>query len=479
MRVVVAWKPADIMPFVGIVVHRADALRETFGFLPERAYWDMAEQGKLLVAVGHDDGDQHYLGHLLFDGTFPHGRVLQTHVEPKHRGRKVGKKLVQALVRRAEAAGFLSLRARVASDLRDANAFYDRMGFLQIQKKRGGRTRKREICIRVRELDTPNLLDWAGEPHRPPQWNALAHIRQSDRYVLDLNVLFDTVKRRPRSEASAWIVGAALNNIIRLAVTEELVSELERNTSEGDDPILEFARKLPRLATAPEPFLATVTAELAALIFPQRHASDRLTVQDRSDLIHLATSVYHQAAGFITAEKAILRAGEYLRRTYGINIIGPDEFVAELEPIVGELSSHSADVEGALLTAAVMNDERDHDGVLRFIDTMFVPVHERPNLVSRGATGAPVRRLLVKVAEDIIAVCSFQAPTALRPDTDLRLCADQDHPHARSAIEFGRQGLPRGKQRRSRDNPPAPIARSCTHARGRGRARLSRDARSF
>jgi GNAT superfamily N-acetyltransferase len=443
MRVVLFSKPNEVSAFVETVRARSDLLKETFGFLPDRAYRQMAEQGKLFVATGRDEnGAAIYTGHLLFGGAFPHGRIVQIHVDEAHRRKGVGRQLIQALVRRAQAQHYLSLRARVASDLFEANVFYERLNFHHIQTVRGGSARHRKINIRVRELDTPHLFEWATSEFEPkdPEVRLPARTRpEGARYVIDLNVLFDVLKKRPRSEAAGWIVSAGLNNVVRLAVTEELIEELQRTSHAGQgtpDPILEMATKLPRIARPPESEIIRLTDKLGKMIFPERTTQGRLTDQDRSDLIHLITSIHHQVAGFITAEKAVLRASEELRSTYGINIMGPDEFAAATEPVAASaISNFTAEIAGTVIRVQAIDDRHDRSDLLDFLERMFVPVQERGEFLSSGATGAPVRRLAVRSGEELVALCSYQMPNEVRSDTDLFLCADQDHSSAAPAID--------------------------------------------
>jgi predicted nucleic acid-binding protein len=276
----------------------------------------MAEQGKLLIAVVQATTSQTYAGHLLFGGAYPRIRIFQIYVDPPHRRQGIGSKLVQALVRRTQADHYLSVSAKVAQDLPEANAFYERARFRIVQTKAGGAARGRLINIRVRELDTPTLLD----PFTARTHTSDADLRLVERlsvrtapYVIDLNVLFDVIKRRLRSEEAGRVIAAGLDNLVRLAVTDEFVGELRRASHFAvTDPVLELALRLPRLAQPPRPDIDRLCSTLGLSIFPERAALGRLSTQDQSDLVHIATAVYHRASGFITSDLAILRAGDRL-----------------------------------------------------------------------------------------------------------------------------------------------------------------------
>src|ERR1019366_1469248 len=106
----------DVLQYVEAVRMHADAERESLGFFTGNVYEEAAKNGTLFVAVSDDDA-RRYVGHILFGGKYPHARVSQTLVAPMARGRGVGKRLVKFLTELVEGKGYLSIVARVASDL--------------------------------------------------------------------------------------------------------------------------------------------------------------------------------------------------------------------------------------------------------------------------------------------------------------------------------------------------------------------------
>lgn len=115
-----------------------------------------------------------------------------------------------------ERAGFLTVKAKVASDLAHAQAFYEKHGFETVTSKAGGNTRARTIVVRVRNLATPHLF--SADPSTidlgfPKRFGTEA----SSFYTFDLNVFFDLVKNRQRHNSACALFGAALDHRIRLA----------------------------------------------------------------------------------------------------------------------------------------------------------------------------------------------------------------------------------------------------------------------
>lgn len=278
------------------------------GFLPAGAYEEAASRGNLLVAIC----DSSYAGHLLFGGSYPSLKVFQLYVSESLRRRGIGTALVSGLVNLANHHSYLSITANVAEDLA-ANAFWERAGFVLLRLKPGGASRNRIINVRVRELDTPTLFK-TGSTTLPELGIIPNYFIQLPVYVLDLNVFWDVVQRRPRREFAAQVLAAAFDNLIKVLVTQEFINELERTSKVANDPALEFALQLPVLPLPPISVSDTLVSEIASILFPERVANGKVSAHDRSDLIHLATAIHHEASGFVTSEHALVKKRDLIRR---------------------------------------------------------------------------------------------------------------------------------------------------------------------
>ena len=245
---------------------------------------------------------------------------MQVYCIPAKRRIGIGKQLVQELVDYAEDREYLSLTARVASDLDEANAFYERMGFNIVKTIPGGQTRNRLIYYRVRDLDTPSLFDFMTPTAQAPMHGFGISGQYSNRtpiYAIDLNVLFDVSKQRINSKEAGIVFRAGFRNEIRPVIAEEFVIELQRNSDKfHDDPHLRLALQMDILPTPKPEKIRSIEENLAAAIFPERNSQGILTPQDKSDLRHLATAAHYNISGFVTSEKAILRARDQLYSDY-------------------------------------------------------------------------------------------------------------------------------------------------------------------
>src|SRR6266851_1903336 len=188
---------------------------------------EAANQGKLIVLLASNGQVTEYAGHLLFGGVFPQLRVRQICVSPRHRRKGHATTLLRALKAQGESEGYLNIIANVATDLQSANSFYEKNGFATQRLKPGGRTRNRTINVRTLQLQSPSLISLMAltaavasdliQPKKRPVETPL--------YAIDLNVFFDVIRERSRSDHAGALFQAALRHQIRIAASDEFVRE--------------------------------------------------------------------------------------------------------------------------------------------------------------------------------------------------------------------------------------------------------------
>lgn len=372
MPITIKDKLDDLLPYLDDVSAGADTAKEELGFWPSSAYPTFAASGKLLVATATAGETECYAGHLMFGGLFPQAKIFQLFVAPAFRGHGVARQLVARLKEDLTAGQWLSIVAKVADDLA-ANTAWSRMGFRVVRTKAGGTARKRRINVRVLDLETPSLLTMMGASPKAGELRFAERYSQRPIYLFDLNVLFDVIRKRPRSDAAATVVWAGMANNIRLMVAAEFAKELLRTSNNPDnDPILAFARRADSLAPPPEKELRPLVSKLAPAIFSERHQQGVLTEQDKSDLRHIATAIHHRAAGFITSENAILRARPYLLEAWGLDVIGVEEFAGLVAAQREEGGCTVAEVPSGLLRTS-RNQPDDLPKARHFLQAMEAP----------------------------------------------------------------------------------------------------------
>ncbi|HEY1657134.1 MAG TPA: GNAT family N-acetyltransferase [Candidatus Sulfotelmatobacter sp.] len=415
-------KPHEVPRLVQSVQTNADSNRDALGFLPAQAYDQAARQGTLFVAVNRHGQEARYAGHILFGATYPHAKIFQVFVASEHRKHGIGRLLVQTLLDYLEQKQYLSVTARVASEL-PSNAFWNSLKFKIVATKSGGMTRGRTINVRARQFNTPALFGYrrpvSGIPLTDPLPNFTTIL------ALDLNVFFDVAKRRPRSEYGAVVMSAAFNNIIRLTVTQEFANELRRSATTTQDPILEFALQLPTLPAPPNGVSEQIIGELAAIVFPVRAGAETLTVQDRSDLIHLAIAAHHKIAAFVTAEDALVRASQAIEARFGIRTLHVKDLAETLKSATSV--SSPLDIGFSDRDLRLSDVTATHSIAIRGLaDSVKLP-RELSNLALAEGVQASTRRSLVIAFEDQVICAAFWKPqSVLQGGLEALLLVDED-----------------------------------------------------
>jgi predicted nucleic acid-binding protein/GNAT superfamily N-acetyltransferase len=420
---------SEVRSYVDTTRINADREKNALGFLPPVAYEQAARQGNLYVAT--ENGV--YVGHLLFGGTFPRARIFQLYVKEAYRQKGVATLLLRKLQIELEKSGFLTISASVANDL-VANAFWEKSGFPVLRQKEGGSSRRRTINVRVKDLDTPHLFspDLVSKPS--DLGIAARYVVPIPVYVLDLNVFWDVILNRPRVDYARQVIGAALDNFIRVVVTTEFLNELKRTTREGEsDPALEFALQLPALPMPPSEMILEITAELAPLVFPTK-AAGLLSAQDRSDLLHLATAIHHRVNGFLTSDDAIVRCSDTLLTKFGLEIFHIQHFADTLGKRKKEIISLQARVSGETLKLweLVTNDS---SFLGSFLELVGADESQYREVLGDGLSNNHIKRVAVTSEEDMVCLAYWDTRGTLQGRCTVKILANEDHPACETALD--------------------------------------------
>lgn len=359
--VVILTSRNDVASFVHDVRKAADAQTLALGFFPATVYAESARREQLYVAALEIDGALVYAGHLLFSLQYPRATIMQMYCLPNSRRSGVASRLLETLKSTLTYHGFVAIYARVAEDLTNANAFWAAQNFYQQRIVPGSATRKRRIAVRVFELESPQLfpVSGLGTAGQDPLGLQTQVSGEPPLYLIDLNVLFDLQPRRLRHAAAVNLFRACHEGTCRLGISREIRNELRRHQPEHGrtDPMIEMIATLPEfvsdeLLEESDPLFLN----LASLVFPAQFRNRQLSVNDKSDLRHLATVINQKLSGFITNETAMIQAADVLLQTYGIQVLSPDTFVRQEQGPSEEESIHTV-LESKLTTRAMeIND---------------------------------------------------------------------------------------------------------------------------
>lgn len=425
----------DVLPFLDRIVAASNTERHSFGFLPQKAYSEFAYQRRLIIAEDQATGEM--AGYAIFAGALPTAKLRQTYVDPKWRRNGVGQLLVTEVLRLCEEMTYLSVRATVAEDLIAANGFYESMGFAAVFKKPGGTSRNRTLVVRVRELETPSLLNFAGYgvPNQTEILLRIPDVRATPLYLIDLNVLFDVTKGRSREAEAGKIFSAASENEVKIAVSSEFIVELQRSTaSQGLDPTLQLAKQMSIVKKPGPKLINPLIDELAPIVFPDRHRHGKLTEQDKSDLAHLVTAVIENVAGFVTSDKAILRCAATIRDRYGIDVVSPAVFASADDDFVASPSPMDISLADRTITSRQMTDE-DHIALQALADLQGISKSDVRVALSQGTSRSPRARVVVRDGNQLVAAATWQMPDRQHRESRLYLFANTQDGAAEIAVD--------------------------------------------
>lgn len=331
----------------------ADANRDALGFFAKSVYEEFARSGSLFILGKKMSGDLSYAGHLLFSCRYPRAHVLQIFVLSECRRHGGARDLLRHLRNSLTQQGFVSIYARVAEDLAEANTFWERQQFYVQRVEQGGASRNRRILVRSHELPSPQLFPASGISAANPLGLSMPVSSDIPLFLLDLNVLFDVMPRRLRHEDATALFQAERVNACRLAISDEIREELKRTAQGGrTDPMEAYISIFPSFPLADGTDSEALLRELATLVFPGRI----LGHSAKSDLRHLATAIQHDLAGFITSDDAILAASSPIHARYGLQVISPAGFKMDASPS-GASASFEVSSDSTLRLTAVTVDE--------------------------------------------------------------------------------------------------------------------------
>lgn len=382
---------SDVLPFVEDAVAAADAHKDALGFFPAKVFQEYAHRECLLIAVDISEATAKYAGHLLFDCRFPKAHVLQLLAIPAHRRMGVAKRLLNWLKKLLTQQCFISIQARVADDLLEANQFWEKQDFYIQAEKKGGSTRNRTILVRCHELATPQLFPSSGMDSSSPLGLDLQSPEDCPLFLLDLNVLFDLGPRRARNEEAINLFRAERSGLCSLAISTELIEELKRTATKGrTDPMQDYARVLPTFALADDEASKALLDSLAALVFPGNRTVVPLTPNEKSDLRHLATVIQHQLAGLVTSDGPVLNAAATIAQKYGVQVVSLLAFRSSQNSRADEEAFETASRQ--TLTLGVIKDS-DVDAARDLLNQRSLPASTIANewALSASGGGAAVR----------------------------------------------------------------------------------------
>lgn len=420
MEYAILKKSNETLGYVGQVSAIADRNKGSFGFLSSSAFEQMASKGQLWIAV---NSMGILKGYLMFGGTMPTLKVFQIYACETTKGHGVGKQLIDALKEFAGSKNYHSIVARVASDL-PANSFWEKVGFSVYGQVKGGETTKRIINIRGYALDDNDLFGGVNKEQVGVQ--PIGPVLERPIYALDLNLLLDVFKARPGYKKVVKIMQIGFQGGFSICITPEFKKELERQSANfSDDPILRLAEVFPELKTDFD--IAGIAESLKSIVFPARAPNRKSAQNDESDLMHLGYCISAGIGGFITREKALLRACDEIKDKYGVAIISPDEIILDDSELSGVSSPLNSDFSFAV---SLLTDE-----VKGFLGGFSLQDAIADLLVSTSPIKSAASVYEARLDGRLFGVYFFQKPLKVKSVAVAALYIDESCPQSIAAID--------------------------------------------
>ncbi len=329
----------DTIPYIENVINSSDNNRRSFGFLNSSAYSASAEKGNLWVLVENNE----FVGYLLIGGRFPILKVFQIFIDDKFSNMGYASKMLNELKIYAKENHYHSITAKVAAELK-ANHFWKKNDFTLANQIPGKGENPRIINRYIYDIQSNNLFN-SEELGVISSFDDLCSPRSPllsiPIFCIDLNVLFDYVRKRKNEIDVAQLVSQALSGHIRLYITSEFTEELRRH-SVGNDPILRFSEQLSTLPQFSANEYKDDQEKLLKLIFSSKNGL--YSQNDISDVNHLLSCIKSGIDGFITSDNSILKQSINIYKQYGLEILSP----YELNPDDSSLDLNSIGIESDL-----------------------------------------------------------------------------------------------------------------------------------
>lgn len=297
---------------------------DTLGFLPDGAFDDYFRLKHVLAAIG-ECGD--LLGYLLFRTTRDKATIAHLCVDEAQRGKGCAALLVRHLTETTKHLRGIDLRCR-----RDFPVYslWPKLGFCARDEFAG------------RSADGHILTNFWLDHGHPDLFSDSGLSENARRDVaLDSSVFIDIVDpSQVKNEESHALLADWLQASIRLAVTEELFNDIDRQRDPNERRQRRVdAQLFHQLLTSVQAF-HVAEARLRPL-FP-----DISSEQDASDFRHLVRTLASGVLFFVTRDDVLLGRSDAVYDECGVSVLRPAEFIGRVDELAREYEYQRLQVAG-------------------------------------------------------------------------------------------------------------------------------------
>jgi len=168
-----------------------------------------------------------------------------------------------------------------------------------------------------------------------------------------------------------------------------------------------------------------IIGELAAIIFPVKATAGTLTVQDKSDLIHLAIAAHHKIAAFVTAEDALVRSSQAIETRFGIRTLHVKDLAETLK--LATSVSPPLDIGFSDRDLRLSDVTESHATAIRaLVGSVNLPRELRSLALAEGVQASTRRSLAIAFEDQVICVAFWQPQSVLQGGLEALLLVDED-----------------------------------------------------
>lgn len=298
-----------------------------------RRYYSTSEirnailRGNLIALVDDRKHIPKLAGYILWSGIYPNAKVLHIATDTSYRGQGAGSTLVRKLVTYLKKLGFLTLWGEVPEDMALMLEFCEENEFYRLDDGDSRKTNEGRIIVLVRELRSKTLNSEPADNIVDFRIRTSASV-DSPIYVLDRGDYSERARQKDHTDKARKLFSAASNNIVRLAIPNEIPLKLSKSKPERyDQEIIQLALGLPRLTNADPEELNSLRDKLHRRIFVEQNFSYANTPQSYNYASQIAHAILSRALAFVTSNKEILRSRELFINIFGIDVVSIDDLL--------------------------------------------------------------------------------------------------------------------------------------------------------
>lgn len=359
-------------PVIGLLVSLGDRARRTLGFMPRMAYWEAADQQRLIAATVGGRAAGYALIRLPRNN-----QVVLVHlcVAEGARGEGVAHALVDYI--RTRHADRWGIKAKCRDDY-GLNPMWQALGFSARATAIGRGRDQSPMTVWWLDHGHPDLFSLLVEPDLLEDEPDLLEA------ALDVNILMDLYTRpdQPAAQRSHVLEADHLVGRLRLVVTDGIDHDLARHPTDQRTRLEAAAVHYPR-RSAPDGQAEALFAQLQAASGPRP-----LSEQDKGDLWQIAAAVAAGVGVLVTWDDGLrtrfARLREVVAALSDFRVYDPDHLVTRLDELARVWAYQPARLQGSdydQLRAAA-----DHESdLMQFLD--------QPGGERRSALRDTLRRL--------------------------------------------------------------------------------------